>query len=338
MKILYIGQLTYGGTCLDRLNSLKRLGHEVVGFNTAQYQSNNRILRSMQWRYQPKMLLEDLNASLVEFSNQLNDIDLIWVDKGIWIFTESLNEIKKNANALAVHYTPDSQLLTNRSEHFENSLNLYNFLITTKSFEVDNYISKTDARVILVNQGICLERYLNVKPEAQYECDIGFISDYKPHYGKVISNLSETNVDIKVWGPKWKRAALFRTIPNKYVRGPGVWGRDYVSALASFKIGLGLLSKYIPEQHTTRSFEIPAAGTFMLAERTPDHLGFFEEGIEADFFSTKEELVDKARFYLANSAVREKIAMAGRVRCLRSGYDNDSIIGSVLKEIKHGHN
>ena len=47
-----------------------------------------------------------------------------------------------------------------------------------------------------------------------------------------------------------------------------------------------------------------------------------------------DELVDKAKFYLNNDAVRQEIAAKGRERCLKSGYDNDSMIAKVLKQIR----
>jgi hypothetical protein len=39
--------------------------------------------------------------------------------------------------------------------------------------------------------------------------------------------------------------------------GGKLYGDDYVRALTGSKIGLGFLRKVCPEQHTTRSFEIP---------------------------------------------------------------------------------
>jgi len=110
----------------------------------------------------------------------------------------------------------------------------------------------------------------------------------------------------------------------------GIWGESYVRALASSRIALGLLSKRIPETTTTRSFEIPAAGTFMLAERTADHMALFDEGIEAEFFSTQEELRDKASFYLSHESAREKIAAFGRQRCLKSEYHSRDQLKKVL--------
>ncbi|HEX3406963.1 MAG TPA: glycosyltransferase, partial [Caulobacteraceae bacterium] len=103
-------------------------------------------------------------------------------------------------------------------------------------------------------------------------------------------------------------------------QGGEVYGDDYARALTGARIGLGFLRKVCPDQHTTRTFEIPACGGMLLADRTDEHRAFFEEGREAEFFGSAAELVDKARFYAANEAARAKIAAAGRARCKSGGY------------------
>jgi spore maturation protein CgeB len=332
MKILYVGQTNQGGTCRDRLNSLARLGHEVTNFDISQHQARTRILRSIQWRWSPRLLTRQLNRDLQGAVASGRLFDLVWIDKGLWVFPETVQCLKRRT-AHVVHYTPDAQILSNRSPHFLRSIQQYTQLVTTKSFEVNLYYRHGAKSVTLVTQSFCPTRYAKPTPMEAAAADVGFVGDFKPNYGTVISDLSSAGFEVAVWGHRWRRAAALRRVPSKAVRGSGLWQEAYVNALASFRIGLGLLSKRIPEQHTTRTLEIPAAGTFLLAERTNEHTQMFAEGREAEFFSCTEELVAKARFYLEHDSSRRDLAQRGYERCWRSGYDNDSVLRRVLAEL-----
>jgi spore maturation protein CgeB len=79
---------------------------------------------------------------------------------------------------------------------------------------------------------------------------------------------------------------------------------------------------------TCRTFEIPACGALMLAERTEEHRTFFEEDREAVYFSSFEEMIDKARFYAVHESERRRIAQAGYRRCLQSDY-------SIIDRARH---
>jgi spore maturation protein CgeB len=92
-------------------------------------------------------------------------------------------------------------------------------------------------------------------------------------------------------------------------------------AISGAKIALCFLSKLNEDTYTTRNFQIPAMRTFMLSEYTPDLASLFEEGKEAEFFRSQDELLDKIRYYLQHDSEREEIAHNGHKRLLADGHD-----------------
>lgn len=85
-----------------------------------------------------------------------------------------------------------------------------------------------------------------------------------------------------------------------------------------------------PNQHTTRTFEIPACGSMLIADRTDEHREFFIEGKEAEFFSSKEELIEKVRFYWGHEDLRKKTAMNGYEKCHTADHSYKNRLKDVL--------
>jgi len=110
-------------------------------------------------------------------------------------------------------------------------------------------------------------------------------------------------------------------------------GADYRRALCASKIGTCFFSRWNRDQYTTRSWEIPACGTFLLSERTPAMQEFYREGKEAEFFEGPEEFMDKVKFYLDNDAARKRIAAAGYARVIASGNDIYSRMRQWLADV-----
>jgi len=84
------------------------------------------------------------------------------------------------------------------------------------------------------------------------------------------------------------------------------------------------------DEYTSRSIEIPSLGSMLVAERTKSHENLFADGIEAAFFSTKEELLYIVSNYLNNKDKCLQITANGQRRVLRSGYILDSLMSDVL--------
>lgn len=160
-----------------------------------------------------------------------------------------------------------------------------------------------------------------------------FVGHCQPHYAARLKAATRVVEHLRVWGHGWTKYAKSNAWAQPYVYSDGVWGVDYLRVLSHTKIALGLIGKHIPETTTTRTFEIPAMGTFLLAERTDDHLALFEEGKEAEFFGDDEEMQDKIKYYLANDQARMGIAAGGRERCLRSGYASFEQLAGIIAKV-----
>ncbi len=127
------------------------------------------------------------------------------------------------------------------------------------------------------------------------------------------------SLPIHVRGQRWEdRSIIPRRRPD--LVGPGLFGADCARLIRDHKISLGFVSSTNLDEYTMRSLEIPAAGGFLLAERTPFHQKLFREGVEAEFFSDVGECEAKIRHYLANEDARREIAENGARRCRQSGY------------------
>lgn len=341
MRILYVGQLWEGGTARERMKSLASLGHTIIPFNTTKWVGGgNPILLRIAHRLNMGPNVHSLNRALRDWSRLAGPVDVVWVDKGVWITVDTLLTLREKNQGLLLHYTPDAHFFANRSRQFHTAIPEYDIVVTTKSFEVDYYRDYHATNVLLVLQGYDprFQTYERLPSQRhKWKSDVAFIGHHQPHYADILRSAASSVASIEgklvIHGPRWTRYARFNRWSWPNVKSNGVWGDDYLHALAHARIALGLLGKHIPETNTTRTFEIPAIGTFLLAERNEDHLALFQEGVEAEFFDSKEELYDKIHFYLRNEQSRSSIAASGRQRALRSGYSSLHQLRKVLEEV-----
>ena len=118
---------------------------------------------------------------------------------------------------------------------------------------------------------------------------------------------------------------------RKKWRGKEVYLQDQAVVLNAAKISLNILRIQNKGSHNMRTFEVPACGTFVLSERSPEIEEFFKKDEEIVFFSTPQELKDKALYYLKHRGERERIARAGYERCISSGYSYTDRAKAILK-------
>jgi len=289
------------------------------------------------------------NAAILENVNR-GDSDILWIDKGLTITPETLQTVRKIQPSMKiVGYSPDDMTARhNQSSQFLGGLSLYDLYVTTKSYGVAELKALGCRNVLFCGNAYDPHCHKPVQLREGERKSLGggggFIGAFESERAESMCRLARSGFPIRIWGTGWERCSLRH--PNLIVEHKPLWGADYAKAICAFGINLCFLRKINRDLQTTRSVEIPACGAFMLAERTEEHLDLFKEGREAEFFSSDEELINKVRFYLENSKMRDAIAAAGRLRCLIDGYSNHDRLKKVFNVIdkfnlvlkRSGHN
>jgi len=336
LRILYVGP--DWGTCEQRARALEELGHDLTRvaadapksvWSKLLYRVGNRIGR-------PPDLL-GTNATILSRLRSFRP-DLLWVDKGRMLRAATLRRARELAPDLRiVCYSPDDMINPdNQSVQYLAGIPLYDLHVTTKSYNVEELraLGARDVQFVDNAYDPTMHRPIDLTAEQRREfaAEVGFIGSYEEEErAETLRGLARTGIPVTVWGADWPDSD--RTRENLTVRTRFLAGADYAKAIGATRINLGFLRKVNRDLQTTRSIEIPACGAFMLAERTDEHLRLFEEGREAEFFDSFDELVRKCRYYLEHEPERAAIAAAGLVRCRRDGYSNRDRLAEVIARL-----
>jgi spore maturation protein CgeB len=357
MKILYLGQIDPGQTALMRMRALERLGHSVRGVQTSEpWNQAPWIKRQVQRRTHRGSIVDDINSTILFTARQFKPA-LVWADKQEFLRVETIESLR-NLGARLVHFTPDPYFALDwkRTRIMDQSMRYFDVLVYCKSYEKMNY-EALQRQTIYMPLGYCDESHRPLgSDEPRWSCEVGFFGGWEPRRERMLHAVARTGVDLKFRGGYWeflrdgkwtlrRRFILGQLAAGERVfirrdavlgalwQGDEVYGEDYARALSGAKIGLGFLRKVCPDQHTTRTFEIPACGSLLLADRTDEHQEFFVEGKEAEFFASTEELLDKVKFYCGNEFARRRIAERGHKRCSDGKYAYVHRLKAVLDAI-----
>lgn len=344
MRILFLGEIGPGQTSLMRMRALARLGHEVHGVHTVEpWQQASWLQRQLQRRVRRGSVVDEINRRVVEVAREFRP-NLVWAEKQEYLRRETLETLRSLGSRL-VHFTPDPYftLEWKRTSLMDSALSAFDVLVYCKAYERTAY-EALSKHLIYMPLGYCDEVHRPMYgDDDKWQSAVGFLGGWEPRRERLLQRLCQTPNTLKIWGGAWdflrdghwtlRRQIILSQLAGrerfrihrdpllaKALQGNEVYGDDYARALTGAKIGLGFLRAVCPDQHTTRTFEIPACGSMLLADRTDEHQSFFNEGTEAEFFSSEEELISKVTFYCGNEQSRSKIANNGFYRCLDGNY------------------
>jgi spore maturation protein CgeB len=263
--------------------------------------------------------------------------DILWIEGGFFVSKETLETIHRKFHCMIVHYTPDSLFAPGMSNRcMRHAISAYDAVVTTKEQDFSTYKQLGARRIIFSLQGFDpgIHRPVSLTSDERLEfgCDVSFVGQYMNDRADSLNYLcTSQKLNLRIYGFGWQSHAVPKRLRQLFC-GPAI-GDDYAKVVCASKIVLGFLNHKVGDTFTTRTFEIPACGGFLLAERTSMHQKLFVEDSEAVFFSSNEELVDKVNFYLANENERERIAKAGHRKVMASRYTWEKLIEKIISEI-----
>jgi spore maturation protein CgeB len=335
--------------------ALGYLGHTVGRFAWYRYfcrpqRGPLRFARHLSRRFQNKYVsgpsVRHLNEDLVREAARVRP-ELLFVYRGTHVFPETLRAIRSVVpSAVIAGYSNDDPFspVASRSlwHHFLRSLPEYEIMFAYRHANVEQFLQAGARHTALLRSWFIPERMrpvtLTAKEQKRFGSEVTFIGHYEAD-GRVemLKAIVDRQIGLRLLGPgkregsgDWDGAIRAFAQMRHLIPVRPVWNEDYNSALCGAKIALCFLSKLNRDTYTRRCFEIPASGTLMLSEYSPDLATLFKEGVEADFFRSKAELVEKVEYYLTNNEARARVADAGRRRVIADGHDVVSRMREML--------
>ncbi len=333
LKILFAGPLAPWNSTDARRRALVELGHSVTAVDLSRHRPPGPGLAKKVVRHlHVGPGIAAYNREVIQQSYALRP-DVVWLDQPLQVWPQTLRAIRSSSGLILGH---NSEFIGFRKywfRHYLRALGLFDVHVVTNELTASLLQRRGAKKIVRSGFGYDppLHRPLVLTEDEgkKYHADALFVGHWEPTTEAWIVELRRVGIDARVYGPNWHRA----TGLTDRRRISTIYGEDYVKALCGAKICLGFLSKWNHNQASLRTFEIPAAGGFLLAERTELHRSYYEEGHEAEFFSSSEELVRKSQHYLANDGARSAIARAGHKRSLSSPYTQKDNVQRILDSL-----
>ncbi|HWQ45746.1 MAG TPA: hypothetical protein VN376_02700, partial [Longilinea sp.] len=210
MKILYVGQ-SYG-TSLQRVNTLKRLGHEVVLLDPYIILPKNRLVS--KWVHATGLLgLSDLIAQRV--TQYLNDrfFDIIWVNGGDLISPDLLHELKDHGTYVLNYNNDDPFSLPEYGEYqkwrlYRQCIPLYDLLVVVRPQNISEVLAKGAKKVLRVylSADEVEHQPVTLSPEERlrWQSEVCFIGTWFPERGPFMATLIQQGIPLAIWGNRWQ--------------------------------------------------------------------------------------------------------------------------------------
>jgi spore maturation protein CgeB len=310
MKMLIVGSrgATHIGGSLER--AALELGLNVNLLDLQLAMQAPRLIQKFNWhlRGHRPARLKDFNKEAVTMTKALKS-DLLLSVGLIPIEDHVLAECGRLKIRRIIYLTDDPWNKAHYSHRFIKALPYYDHVFTPRKSVIDDLDNIGCKNISYLPFGydpaiFYPEKASNAGERSNFNFDIVFAGSADKNRVPYVHALLEAGFNLGLYGSFWKR---FGNV-GKSSRGQADV-RTLRLAIGHSKIALCLVRRSNRDGHCMRTFEIPAIGTCMLTEDTPEHRQIFGSDEETvAYFKNTDELIQKAGFLIANESERNRLA------------------------------
>jgi len=342
-KVLLIGDWHSQIHEVPFADGLARAGLKVDAFKWHLYFENFSkrgrlfgLLARIQDKYMFGFLVKKLNLDLIK-RVLLDKPEILFIYRGSHIYASTLKKIKRDCPSIyIIGYNNDDPFSTLypiwKWRHFNQSIPYYDLLLAYRFSNIEQFRYKGAQNIDILRSWYLPNVHKKLDEDilhsSAHSCDVIFIGHYEEDGRmEMLDAIASHGISVKIFGPSgstkksgWQDAI----VRSKYLSGLSVSylkGNDYVQALNTAKIALCFLSKLNNDTYTRRCFEIPACGAALFSEWSEDLVNLFDNGVNAVLFRSKEELLERVKYYLSHPEELSLLAERGMALVQSNGHD-----------------
>ncbi len=340
MKILVAGYGQYEWFAPAWVKGLQQLGHNVAFFDWSPLFPGG-VLGKIEYKLMWGPAVLRTNSKLRQLARSIHP-DILLIHCGFPIYPETVAQLAQSCWITGFHHDDPFGAFGRKAYFrlFRRAIPFYQSHHVIREENLSDYrrLGVRNVKILMTYYVPWLHHPYSSTglDDFRSKPQVVFIGHPEPDQRiQHVTDMVEADIPLSLFGsPEWNRY-----LPLAIQRRCGsqikpLLGDAYARTISAAKICIAFYSGANRDRYSYRVFEIPACRGFLLAKRTDVMQGLYDEGKEAEYFSSSEELIDKIRFYLRHEEARAQIAQKGYERCLRSGYDVVSRMKQWLVDIE----
>jgi len=258
--------------------------------------------------------ISNMNKEIISIIKKESPEYILWFPRYYEIQETTLKSLKKYSKIIA-WFSDDRWRFETYSKYW---IPYIDFAVTEDIDSVEKYKNfGVPAIHAIPSTGPALDFYDGIK-----KYDVSFVgSRFYADRDLWIESILKNGIDVKTFGLGWESGFI-----------------EFSKMLDIFrtsKINLNftkVCSDANKTQFKGRIFQVCLAGGFLLTEYVPGIETYFVIGKEIETFKTKEEMIEKIRYFLTHDKERESIAKAGWKRAVKY-YSIERIIKNIIRNV-----